>query len=67
MYLFLAIFIAFLVGWAGIAVAIAWQVNRYLPALDSAVWILRFFYVGGGILIVISFVLFFFVPWNILF
>ena len=67
MYLFLAIFIIFLLVWASVVFAIYWQVNRYLPAHDTSVWTLRFFFIGGAVLVVASFVLFFLVPWDILF
>lgn len=64
MFFFLIAHVIFLLAWAGIATAVAWQVNRYLPAGDKSVWVLRFFYVGGAVLIVVSFILFFLVPWN---
>lgn len=64
MFFFLIIFIAFLIGWASVATAVAWQINRYLPAYDKSMWVLRFFYIGGAILMIASFILFFLVPWN---
>ena len=57
-------YILFLLVYVFIAWAIVWQVNRYLLPNDASRWVLWIFIAGSVVLIAISLVLFFLIPWE---
>ena len=57
-------YIIFLIIYISTILAIVWQVKKYLLPNDASRWVLRTFIIGSIILIIVSLILFFLIPWE---
>jgi hypothetical protein len=67
MIVVLIIYIIFLICYLFFIWTILWHSKKYIPPNDASMWVIKMFIIGSALLIIISLILFFMVPWDNLF